>query len=286
MGEALDRIYREVSTGSIAAVLPDETRDLMAGFSAEDVRESCRHVLVRPHPLEVPLVGRELLNAALAGSWLLLFEALGVPRNLVVYEPCAGSSEPIILAAQAHSGGAARYVTCNLNRRLAAELRGKLGHITMDVTILDDYAQAATAHLEAGGFDVACFHHAVNDILQTAVSEPRGMVTREVEWWSNERQMIEWLAEDHAAGRLDERARPALLAAVREAVSLVKPGGWLLFDHWTWEKYRHVDWFPWRLFSDLIPMARAWIAAEGLPLREVAVAGREPQWWMCLRRDQ
>ena len=112
------------------------------------------------------------------------------------------------------------------------------------------------------------------------------MDTRTVDWWPNERQMIEWLAEDEAAGRLDERARPALLSAVRNAVELVKPGGYLLFDHWTWVGHREMDWFPWDLFCDLIPLARDWIGEAGMPLAEIPLAGRDPQWWMCLGRGE
>jgi len=285
MLDFLDRMVHELTAGDIHALLPDDLQAQIAGFAADDIRESCRHVLVRPHPIEVPGVERPLINPGLAVAWLTAFEELELPRRLEAYEPCAGSSEPVILATQVYSSGAGRYVTANLNRPLAQQLREKLAKLSLDITIIDDYAQLASTHLAPGSFDVACFHHAVNDILQTAVSEPRGMDTRTVDWWPNERQMIEWLAEDQVAGRLDEYARPALVAAVAGAVELVRPGGYLLFDHWTWERYRDVDWFPWQLFSDLIPMAREWLAAAGLPLVERPLAGRDPRWWMCLRRD-
>ncbi|MCC7493353.1 MAG: hypothetical protein IT204_13445 [Fimbriimonadaceae bacterium] len=277
-------IAESIRHGALWGLLPDALQQQVAGFSEQEVLESCRHVLVRPHPLEVPVAGMALLNPALAGSWLAVFADLGLPRELAVYEPCAGSSEPIALATEVYSGGQGRYVTLNLNQRLAAELRPKLARLRGDWQIIDDYAQLAGQHLAPGSFDVACFHHAVNDLVQTAVAEPRGMDTRSLEWWSHERQMIEWLAEEFEAGELALRARPALVAAVAQAATLVRPGGWLIFDHWTWERYRQVDWFPFGLFTELIPLARGWIAAAGLPLREATPASLDPQWWMAWQR--
>src|SRR5207244_1229372 len=102
-------------------------------------------------------------------------------------------------------------------RPLADQLRAKLGKVRMATRIIEDDARRAETHLSPGSVDVACFHHAVNDLLQTAVAEPRGMDTRTVDWWPNERQMIEWLAEEAAAGRLDERVRPAFVQAVEQA---------------------------------------------------------------------
>ena len=280
----IDRIYQEVTHGLIFERLPNATQAIVREMPAEDVMPACENVLTRPQPGEVAQTARMLLNPCLAASWLMVFEDLGLPRNLAVYEPCVGSSEPVILATDAYSRGGGSYTSVNLNRPLAAELGTKLGKVRMDIRIIEDDAARLETLLPAGSVDAACFHHAVNDILQTAVSEPRGMDTRTVDWWPNERQMIEWLGEDDRAGRLDEHARPALVSAVRQAVDLVKPGGYLIFDHWTWEAYETVEWFPWDLFSRLIPLAREWILAEGLPVREIPLQGRDPQWWMCFAK--
>jgi hypothetical protein len=281
----IDRIFEEVTRGLIFERLPDATQALIREMPMEDIRTACANVLIRPQPGEVAQTARMLLNPCLAASWLMVFEDLGLPRRLAVYEPCVGSSEPVILAADTYSRGGGSYTTVNLNRPLAAELGAKLGKVGMPVRIIEDDASRLGTLLPPASVDAGCFHHAVNDILQTAVSEPRGMDTRTVDWWPNERQMIEWLAEDDRKGRLDECARPALVSAVRQAVDLVKPGGSLIFDHWTWEAYTTVDWFPWDLFQRLIPLAREWIMAERLPVREVFVPGRDPQWWMFLVKE-
>lgn len=285
MRDKLDYVVHEVTQGRVFALLPDEIQARICALPPEEVRQAALFGMTRPQPGDASQAGRLLLNPCLAVQWLGVFEELGLPRDMAVFEPCSGSSEPVILATEIYSNGRGRYTTINLNRPLAAELRPKLAKLRLHITLIEDDATQKEPYQTIEPVDVACYHHAINDILQTAVSEPRGMDTRTIDWWANERQMIEWLAEDAAAGRLDECARPALLNAVRHGVELVKPGGYLLFDHWTWEAHRERDWFPWKLFCDLIPMAREWILADGLPVTERPLAGKDPRWWMCLRRE-
>jgi SAM-dependent methyltransferase len=234
------------------------------------------------HPKPLDICG-PVFNAVLAAQYYEVFEALQPPCTMAVYEPCVGASNPVILATEAFTKGHGRYVTINLNRKLREQLEPKIAHLKMSVRIIQDNAQQALAHLPPRSFDVACFHHAVNDILQTAVSEPRGMDTTAIDWFPNERQMIEWLAEDVQAGRLEQRGRPELMQIVRDAARLVRPGGFLLFDHWNWCRFIGVAWFPWDLFYNLIPMTRGWIAESGLPLSEVRMEGVDPQWWLALQ---
>lgn len=285
MEALIERMVEEVARGRVFALLPDETQEKIRALSATEVREAARRVMTRPQPGDVSQAGRLLLNPCLAVQWLAAFEELEMPVPLRVFEPCAGGSEPVLLATEIYTDGNGEYTTLNLNRPLAAQLREKIGKLRLRTNIIEENAVHAGVHLAPGSVDIACFHHAINDILQTAVSEPRGMDTRTVDWWAKERQMIEWLAEDAAAGRLDTYARPALIQAACQAVDLVRPGGYLLFDHWTWEGHRDNGWLPWELFCNLIPMARAWIQEEGLPVAERSLSGRDPQWWMCLRKN-
>lgn len=179
------------------------------------------------------------------------------------------------------------YLTINLNRKLREQLQPKIGHLKMQVRIIEDNAQKALAHISPRSLDVACFHHAVNDILQTAVAEPRGMDTTSIDWFPNEQKMIEWLAEDARVGRLEQRGKPELMQIVGDAARLLRPGGFLAFDHYNWCAFIGVPWFPWELFYNLIPMTRRWIAESGLPVSEVRLEGVDPQWWLILqvRRD-
>ena len=272
------RVTQEIAAGAIYGCLDPAARQEMAGI--QDIAAKVVGALQQPKPLDICM---PVLNAVLAAQYYEVFEALQSPREMAVYEPCVGASNPVILACEAYSGGRASYLTINLNRPLRAQLQSKIGHLKMPIRIIEDNAQRALEHLPPQSFDLACFHHAVNDILQTAVSEPRGMDTTAVDWFPHERQMIEWLAEDANAGRLEQRGRPELLQIVGAAVRLVRPGGYLLFDHWNWCRFIGVDWFPWDLFYNLIPLTRRWIAASGLPLAEVRLEGVDPQWFMILR---
>ncbi len=272
------RVTEEISTGAIHRVLSDAVKLELAGVA--DLHNKVSGALQDPKPLDICM---PVLDAVLAAQYYEVFQALDLPKDMTVYEPCVGASCPVILAAEAHSGGLASYLSLNLNRRLREQLRAKTAHVKMPLDIIEDNAQEALRHLHPGSFDVACFHHAVNDILQTAVSEPRGMDTTDIDWFPNERQMIEWLAEDAAAGLLEQRGKPELMQVVSDAVRLVRPGGYLLFDHFNWCRFIDVDWFPWDLFYNLIPMTRQWVAESTLPVAELRLEGVNPQWWLVLQ---
>ena len=275
------RIVREISEGAIHRVLGPAA---MAELDAiGEIGTKVVGALGHPKPLDISL---PVFNAVLAAQYYEIFETLQPPRSMALYEPCVGASNPVMLAAEAYSRGQARYVTMNLNRRLREQLQEKNAHLKMSVRVIEDNAQRALDILAPRSFDVACFHHAVNDILQTAVSEPRGMDTTQIDWFQSERQMIEWLGEDARAGRLEHRGKPELLQIVAGAIRMTRPGGYLIFDHWNWSRFVGVEWFPWDLFYNLIPMARRWISESGLPLTELPLEGVDPQWWMILRLDE
>jgi hypothetical protein len=272
------RITEEISAGAIYQHLGPAAQRELDGIPG--LPEKVVGALQQPKPLDIC---RPVLDAVLAAQYYELFAALNLPRALAVYEPCVGASDPVIVAAAAYSRGQGRYLTINLNRKLREELAEKIAHLTLPVRIIEANATQALQHLPRRSLDVACFHHAVNDILETAVAEPRGLDTTQIDWFAEERQMIEWLAADAAAGRLEERGKPELLRIIADAAQLVRPGGWIIFDHWNWCSFIGVDWFPWDLFYNLIPMTRQWIAESRLPRVELRLAGVDPQWCMVLQ---
>lgn len=275
------RVTAEITTGAIHRCMSESSRTELAAF--DNLEQRVAIALTDPKPMDIQL---PVLNAVLAAQYYEIFQALELPQSLNVYEPCVGASIPVILAAQAHSAGAANYLTINLNRPLREQLRQKIAHLTLKTQIIEENAQKALQLLQPHSFDVACFHHAVNDILQTAVAEPRGLDTREIDWFPTERRMIEWLAEEHREHKLEKGGKPELLQIVADAIRLVRPGGYLIFDHFNWCKFIGVDWFPWVLFYHLIPMTRQWIAEAKLPVSEVRLDGVDSQWWMILRVTQ
>ncbi|HYG75792.1 MAG TPA: hypothetical protein VEK08_12375 [Planctomycetota bacterium] len=274
----IDRVAQAITDGNINRSLHEAHRAELSGLN--DIRGRVATALTDPKPLDISM---PVLNAVLAAQYYEVFEALKPPRDLRIYEPCVGASNPVVVAAEAYSGGRASYQTINLNRKLCAQLREKIAHLKMPISIIEENAQKALGHLKPKTFDVACFHHAVNDILQTAVSEPRGMDTTQIDWFPNERQMIEWLAEDWKSGHLEQRGKPELMQIITDAVRLVRPDGYIIFDHFNWCRFIGVEWFPWDLFYNFIPMTRQLIAQSGLPVTEIRLKGVDPQWWLVVR---
>ncbi|HJN17446.1 MAG TPA: hypothetical protein QGH10_18215, partial [Armatimonadota bacterium] len=150
----------------------------------------------------------------------------------------------MVVALDVIRGSSAKYVTVNLNRQLAAELTERAGPLDLELNIIEDDAQNLRGHFDVGTFDCICFHHAMNDILQTAVATSRGMDTRTIDWWPTERTMIEWMAEEHQAHGLEKVGLPELRAILELSAEVLRPGGIMVFDHWTWEHHLGLDWFP------------------------------------------
>ena len=281
----LEQVVQEIDRGSIFKKLSRERQAAVTAIPQEEMAGSIAALINRPPAAKIPH-GGVLSNLVYAAQYYELFGILDLPRKLGVYEPCVGGSDPVILAAEAYSDGQGSYTTINLNRKLKEELQSKIGHLEASIRIIDDNALRSLSYLEPNSVDVSCFHHAINDAIQTAVSEPRGMDTSTVDWWPNERQMIEWMAEDFESGIINERGKPELMDIIGKAVELTRSGGCLVFDHWASLFHRDLDWFPWEMFYDLIPIARQWIKESDLPLTEIELSDADPQWWMFFQIEK
>ncbi len=253
-------------------------------LSPEQLRAGAQQVLARPQLAEFIPGARPLSRRLLAAQWTLLMEGLDLPPGPRVLELCAGGSDPVVVAMDVLFAACASYITINLNRKLAAQLLERAAALALPVRIIEDDARNVPAHFPDGSLDCICFHHAINDILQTAVAAAHGWDTRDLDWWPNERQMIEWLGEQHRQDGLTAVGIPELRAILESAARAVKPGGTLCFDHWTWEHHLSLPWFPGDLFNDLMPLARKVAMSLPIPLEEVTPAGLDRRWWMVLRR--
>lgn len=277
-----EQLLAEALSGRVSSRFAGE--DAVRQFSPGELREGAEQVLARPQAAEVSPAGRALAARLLAAQWTLLLEGLDLPAAPQVLELCAGSSDPVVVALDALFGPAASYVTVNLNEKLAAELQARLQGLSMPGRIIPDDAQNLADHFPEASFDCVCFHHAVNDILQTAVAARHGYDTRQIDWWPNERMMIEWLGQQHEADRLASVGLPELRRILEEAARVVRPGGTLCFDHWTWAHHLTLDWFPGELFNAMIPLAREVALSLSVPLVEITPPGLDRQWWMVLRK--
>ncbi|NPV49313.1 MAG: class I SAM-dependent methyltransferase [Armatimonadetes bacterium] len=277
-----EQLMAEAVGGRVSQRFGD--RQGLEHFTPAELHAGAKQVLARPQAAEVSPAGRALGARLLAAQWTLLLESLDLPAAPQVLELCAGSSDPVVVALDALFGSQASYVTVNLNQRLAAELEARLRGLSLQWRIIPDDAQNLAEHFAEASFDCVCFHHAVNDILQTAVAARHGYDTRDIDWWPNEQMMIEWLGEQHAADGLASVGLPELRRILEEAARVVRPGGTLCFDHWTWAYHLTLDWFPGDLFNAMIPLAREVALGLSVPLEEVTPPGLDRQWWMVLRK--
>ena len=213
-------------------------------LTPEQLTQGAAQMLARPQKAEPIYGARPLSRRLLAAQWTLLLEGLNLPDHPQVLELCAGGSDPVVVALDVLFGAKAEYVTVNLNRKLAWELTERFAGLELQARIFEDDAQNVPALFPDPAFDCVCFHHAVNDILETAVAEAHGWDTRDLDWWPNERQMIEWMDEQYKADGMATVGLPELRRIFEAAAKVVKPGGTLVFDHWTWEYHLALDWFP------------------------------------------
>lgn len=280
-----NQVIDDITEGPIFEKLQKQIQEAVSNIPHNELKQAVTDLLCRPQPNPI-LHARILSNLVYADQYYQIFNALRLPRQLSVYEPCVGGSDPVIVAAEAYSDDQANYLSMNLNRILREELGRKISHLKSNINIIDENAQKVFDHFTPNSVDISCFHHAVNDALQTAVSEPRGMDTAKIEWWSNERQMLEWMGEDFASGSIEKRGKKELIEIIKGAVELTRSGGYLVFDHWVSMYYREQDWFPWKPFYDLVPITRRWIKESDLPVTEFQLPNVDPQWWMFLRVEK
>ena len=251
-------------------------------WTEAELLDGVRGALRRPQPTDLPPASRALERRVWAAQWMLVLDSLGLPAEPRVLEPCAGGGEGVVVALDALFGSRAHYTTVNLNRPLAAELIERTRHLAIRVEVIEDDAVNLARYFPEDSLDCACFHHAVNDILQTAVAGRHGLDTRDIDWWPTERMMIEWLGAQFREDGLASAGLPELTTIIESAALAVKPGGHLVFDHWTYEGLLGLDWFPADLFQNLIPLARRVALSVGVPLEEITPPGLDRQWWMVL----
>ncbi len=270
--------------GQWNGVLGEEIRLSIERTADSELRLAIEQIAARPQ--EILTVGgvRGLGVVVTMLQWLSAMRAAGMKRDAYVLEPCAGSDPPVVMASCVHTRGRGRYVTVNLNRPLAALLRERTSHLEFELTIIEDDAANLPRHFGREKFDFVAFHHAVNDILQTAVAHDRGVDTTMIDWWPGQMDMIRHMVRYFESGRIEDVGRPELVRIASVAVEAVRPGCHVVFDHHTWKGHAAIADFPHGLFHELIPIARRWIHEAGLPVKEVHFEGFDDRWWMFLKK--
>ncbi len=157
------------------------------------------------------------------------------------------------------------------------------------ITSLDTSAAAAASlltliesRLSPQAFDLISFHHTIDDIAAAAIAErerisPGGNPT------DAESDLLRALRAYWRSGDFDRVVAPRFTETAAACLHALRPSGRMLFAHQVLDSdllHGH----PLEIYADYIPLARRWLAGAALPIREIALDGLDPQWWLCLQR--
>src|SRR3954464_11341391 len=92
------RMTAHICEGAIHRHLDEAARKELSAIP--DIAAKVATALKDPKPLDINM---PVFMAVLAAQYFEVFEAIAPPRELSVYEPCVGASNPVIVASAAYS---------------------------------------------------------------------------------------------------------------------------------------------------------------------------------------
>lgn len=259
-----------------------ETLELMASLSEEALQEKLAGMITPPITMKEP-TDPELLELYYTSSYVYLMETLDIPKNAKLFEIAAGDTIFIPKALNAHAEEGAKYVTANLNKDLSRGFREKTSELSIEVEVIEDNGANIMNYCEQGSMDIAVFHHAMNDIVQTIIAQREEIDTVNVDWWTAEPQMLQAVMAYHDRGELKNAAYRDFTGIIETCMKLLKDDGYFIFDNCTYAGYEELGYSS-DFHSNYIQLAREWIHEANLGLQEVELAGFDPKWWMVLRK--
>jgi len=130
-------------------------------------------------------------------------------------------------------------------------------------------------------FDLIALHHAVDDLIESAVAEAEGIGGFTPDAEQVRHRVVRALRAYHRSGELEDTARPHFLRAVTGLSRTLSHGGRLVMSHHVVESDLTLG-HPLDAYTDYLTMARRWLSEAGLPFQEVSADGLPRQWWLCL----
>lgn len=234
--------------------------------------------------LEKPIARFTAVNEVFfRARWAEVLGALHPGKELALLEIASGDADviPQMMARACPHGS--RYITANMNRLLTQSLREKTRHLPLEVLVIEEDAAEIERHLLAESVDIIAFQHAVNDVIQAILCGQAGVDTVYADWMEILPQMIAILQKETAQNTLTQHASPAFLHLLEKLLTVLKPGGLMVMNHYMFQL--DLDWgYPPGLWDNMIPITRQWIKA--LPgCKEVFFEGFDPHWWMFFRKS-
>jgi len=222
-----------------------------------------------------------LFRLRCVADWKGVMDHAHLNPDALVVEVASGASDPVPAAASLAVGPSCRYISANLNKHLTNGLRRALQRLPITWDIIEDDAAHLGQYIRPSSADLIAFHHAVNDVLQTIIFGLEGRDTVIPDWGDVLPDMVRLTGKWWTDGRLESTARPEFMKLIAVCTELLRPGGIAAFTHHMYEVDISLG-YPMDLYSRFIPLARRWILAEPLPLKEVMIEGYDPDWWLFL----
>ncbi|WP_422657106.1 hypothetical protein ACK8P5_15175 [Paenibacillus sp. EC2-1] len=272
-GSQMERLTRGFSA---------ETLELITSLSEEALQQKLARMITPPITLN-ERTDSELLELYYTSSYVHLFETFNIPKKAKLFEIAAGDTIFIPKALNAYADEGAKYITANLNKSLTSGFREKASELSIELEIIEDNGINILSYCGEGKVDVAVFHHAMNDIVQTIIAEREGNDTVNVDWWTAEPQMLQTVMAYHNRGELKTAAYSEFISIIETCMKLLKEDGYFIFDNCTYAGYEDMGYNS-DFHSNYIQLAREWIHEADLGLQEVELEGFDPKWWMVLQK--
>lgn len=272
-GSQMERLTRGFSA---------ETLELITSLSEEALQQKLARMITPPITLN-ERTDSELLELYYTSSYVHLFETFNIPKEAKLFEIAAGDTIFIPKALNAYADEGAKYITANLNKSLTSGFREKASELSIELEIIEDNGVNILSYCGEGKVDVAVFHHAMNDIVQTIIAEREGNDTVNVDWWTAEPQMLQTVMAYHKRGELKTAAYSEFISIIETCMKLLKEDGYFIFDNCTYAGYEDMGYSS-DFHSNYIQLAREWILEADLGLQEVELEGFDTKWWMVLQK--
>jgi len=263
--------------------VPTKTRDKLLEMNAYDIEKLYNKIF----PGIVNAEGEtewDMMWLYYRAAWYDLFTELDLPLDMNIYEIATGDTICVPQALDIYSAGHGKYVTLNLNKELSLSFTTKTKDMAIYIRLIEDNGTNILNYYDDGTFNVVAFQHAINDIVQTIVSDAVGIDTLNTNWWETEPQMLRAVYSSFKEGKLKGIAYDPFINIIKVCYKSLKNGGYMIFNNFTRRANYEELGYSSKFHSNYINMARDWIAEANLGLEEIEIDGYDKKWWMVLRK--
>ncbi|MCL2361947.1 MAG: class I SAM-dependent methyltransferase [Defluviitaleaceae bacterium] len=202
-------------------------------------------------------------------------------KNAVVLEVGSGSSMNIPHALTMHDKDS-KYITVNMNKKLTEGFKEKAAGLPITIEIIEDDARNIGSHLAPDSVDAIVFEHSANDVMQAILCENRGIDTTHSDWFEILPEMIKIICTEYVNQTLEQAVKDDFLALLRNCLTVLKPGGHLIFSHYMFQYDLDLGYNA-ELWQNILPTIRPWL--KGLTTgKEVSAKAFDPQWWLFYQK--